>query len=125
MVDQHPEALKRIKALDGEGFNIVYREPPPERAFRTSDDEVNAPYKAKPQHEGPRMQEEVDDLGTKLGRDVIAERAGRLQIEAEPPLTVEQVGEIERKIGAGLIEEVIAVAEGEKGLVETMRADRV
>ncbi|KAK5653865.1 hypothetical protein OQA88_7789 [Cercophora sp. LCS_1] len=41
-------------------------------------------------------------------------------LEPEPQLTVEQISEIETKIGAGLIEEVVQVAEGELRLVDTM-----
>ncbi|KIX02437.1 uncharacterized protein Z518_08378 [Rhinocladiella mackenziei CBS 650.93] len=41
-------------------------------------------------------------------------------LEVEPPLTKAQVDEIEKKIGAGLIEEVLQVAEGELGLVDEM-----
>lgn len=125
LVDEHPEAFRRVPAINGEGYNIIYREPPPEESFRTDDDRINAPYKAKPQAEGPRMEEEVSERGAALERDVIGERISRLRIEAEPALTADQVGEIEKLIGAGLIEEVIAVAEGEKGLVETVRAERV
>ncbi|KAE9363634.1 NADH-ubiquinone oxidoreductase-like protein 299 kDa subunit [Stipitochalara longipes BDJ] len=40
--------------------------------------------------------------------------------EEEPPLTAEQISDLETKIGAGLIEEVIQVAEGELKLVDTM-----
>ncbi|RAL11614.1 complex I NDUFA5 subunit family protein, partial [Aspergillus homomorphus CBS 101889] len=40
--------------------------------------------------------------------------------EAEPALTVEQVSEIEKQIGAGLIEEVIQVAEGELKVVDEL-----
>jgi hypothetical protein len=38
---------------------------------------------------------------------------------------VPRINEIENKIGAGLIEEVIMVAEGELGLVDEMIASRV
>ncbi|KIY01010.1 uncharacterized protein Z520_03676 [Fonsecaea multimorphosa CBS 102226] len=41
-------------------------------------------------------------------------------LEVEPPLTREQIESIEQKIGAGLIEEVIQVAEGELDLVAEM-----
>ncbi|KAL6244300.1 hypothetical protein RBB50_008542 [Rhinocladiella similis] len=41
-------------------------------------------------------------------------------LEVEPPLTTEQIEMIESKIGAGLIEEVIQVAEGELQLVDEM-----
>ncbi|KAL8677979.1 MAG: hypothetical protein Q9186_005645 [Xanthomendoza sp. 1 TL-2023] len=40
--------------------------------------------------------------------------------ENEPPLEASQVAEIEDQIGAGLIEEIIQVAEGENALVDTM-----
>jgi NADH dehydrogenase (ubiquinone) 1 alpha subcomplex subunit 5 len=40
--------------------------------------------------------------------------------EAEPALEADQVSEIEKQIGAGLIEEVIQVAEGELKLVDHM-----
>ncbi|KAF2219636.1 putative NADH-ubiquinone oxidoreductase 299 kDa subunit [Elsinoe ampelina] len=46
-------------------------------------------------------------------------------VEAEPALTAEQINELESKIGAGLIEEVIQVAEGESQLVDTMIQSRV
>ena len=125
LVDEHPEAFKRVPAMGGEGFNVVYHEPPPTDYFKTEDDRVNAEYKSRPQPEGPRFLEEVGDRGEALARDKVGEEQRALRIEAEPPLTVEQVGEVEGKIGAGLIEEVIAVARGEMGLVERMKGDEV
>ncbi|KAH7121245.1 ETC complex I subunit conserved region-domain-containing protein [Dendryphion nanum] len=41
-------------------------------------------------------------------------------LDHEPQLTAEQISEVENQIGAGLIEEVIQVAEGEHGLVDEM-----
>ncbi|PNS14648.1 hypothetical protein CAC42_1670 [Sphaceloma murrayae] len=46
-------------------------------------------------------------------------------MEAEPPLTADQINEIEQQIGAGLIEEVIQVAEGESALVDSMIQEKV
>ncbi|KAK8198106.1 NADH-ubiquinone oxidoreductase-like protein [Phyllosticta capitalensis] len=46
--------------------------------------------------------------------------AKHIKFEPEPSLTHEQVSEIENKIGAGLIEEVIQVAAGELELVDVM-----
>ncbi|KAK5035582.1 hypothetical protein LTR13_005711 [Exophiala sideris] len=46
-------------------------------------------------------------------------------IEVEPPLTKDQIEMIENKIGAGLIEEVVAVAEGELELVDEMLRNQV
>lgn len=40
-------------------------------------------------------------------------------------LILDRIEDIENKIGAGLIEEVIQVAEGEHELVDTMIRDRV
>ncbi len=71
LADDYPDAIKRVKAINGEGYNIVYREPPPEQHWRSEDDKVNAPYKAKPQLEGPQFEEDVADRGKALVRDVI------------------------------------------------------
>jgi len=71
--------------------------------------------------EGVRSAEERKDQGKHDPNR--ARRGGEskvVELEKEPMLTVEQVEEIEGKIGAGLIEEVIQVAEGELGLVDTM-----
>ncbi|PVI04458.1 hypothetical protein DM02DRAFT_611483 [Periconia macrospinosa] len=43
-----------------------------------------------------------------------------VKVEPEPRFTEEAIAEIENKIGAGLIEEVIQVAEGEHQLVDAM-----
>ncbi|KAJ9194928.1 hypothetical protein DTO164E3_7132 [Paecilomyces variotii] len=48
-----------------------------------------------------------------------------MQWENEPALEAEQVSEIEKKIGAGLIEEVIQVAEGELKLVDELAKAKV
>jgi len=45
--------------------------------------------------------------------------------EEEPQLDADQISEIETQIGAGLIEEVIQVAEGELTLVDTMAESKV
>ncbi|RFU73573.1 dna mismatch repair [Trichoderma arundinaceum] len=49
----------------------------------------------------------------------------KLEWEDEPQLTAEQIRELEQQLGAGLIEEVIEVAEGELQLVETMEKAQV
>lgn len=49
----------------------------------------------------------------------------KVEWEDEPQLTAEQIHHLELKIGAGLMEEVIQVAEGELRLVETMREAKV
>ncbi|KAI9736055.1 MAG: hypothetical protein M1818_006231 [Claussenomyces sp. TS43310] len=80
------------------------------------------------------------DLGPELeGTRTLAERLGQVSItakrpgsdkktvewEPEPQLDADQISEIENKIGAGLIEEVIQVAEGELNLVDVMAKAQV
>ncbi|PHH67707.1 hypothetical protein CDD83_6455 [Cordyceps sp. RAO-2017] len=56
-----------------------------------------------------------------LGERKPLEDHEKMEWEDEPQWTAEQVCALEKKIGAGLIEEVIQVAEGELHLVELMR----
>ncbi|KAH7064162.1 ETC complex I subunit conserved region-domain-containing protein [Paraphoma chrysanthemicola] len=49
----------------------------------------------------------------------------QVKFAPEPQYTVEAISDLESKIGAGLIEEVIQVAEGEHDLVETMVKNKV
>ncbi|KKY19206.1 putative nadh-ubiquinone oxidoreductase 299 kda [Phaeomoniella chlamydospora] len=76
--------------------------------------------------EGPQTSAE---LAKKAERFVEAENSsvdvGKEQLEVEPPLDADQISEIESKIGAGLIEEVIQVAEGELELVDEMLKSKV
>ncbi|KAL2153098.1 hypothetical protein VTH82DRAFT_4253 [Thermothelomyces myriococcoides] len=74
--------------------------------------------------EGSRTLEEKQDLKHIFGRQDISD-ADHVEFEPEPQLTADQVEELENKIGAGLIEEVIQVAEGELKLVDTMIEHRV
>lgn len=67
-----------------------------------------------------RKEVEVVDKEDKEGRVPEVE-----DLEVEPPLTRAQVEEIEKKIGAGLIEEVVQVAEGELALVDEMLRHKV
>ncbi|KAH9208923.1 hypothetical protein DL95DRAFT_414381 [Leptodontidium sp. 2 PMI_412] len=48
-----------------------------------------------------------------------------IELEKEPQLTIEQIEEIENKIGARLIEEVIEVVEGELKFIETQLKTQV
>ncbi|KAF2403475.1 NADH-ubiquinone oxidoreductase 29.9 kDa subunit [Trichodelitschia bisporula] len=81
----------------------------------------------EPALEGPRFAEErgVTAGGLLPTGDSEANTPRRPKIEPEPLLTAEQVSEIENKIGAGLLEEVIQVAEGELKLVDTMIEHKV
>lgn len=69
--------------------------------------------------EGTRTQEEKDARQLLIVR-AESQGSGLMEWENEPPLEASQIAEMEDKIGGGLIEEVIQVAEGEHQLVDVM-----
>jgi len=69
--------------------------------------------------------ESLQEKSAKEARRLLFGEAEQLRLEKEPALTADQVVEIENQIGAGLIEEVIQVAEGELKLVEVMEKGKV
>ncbi|KAI4173175.1 MAG: hypothetical protein LQ343_003102 [Gyalolechia ehrenbergii] len=69
--------------------------------------------------EGSRTKEEKDVRRRQIER-AESQGSGSVDWENEPPLEASQIAEIEDKIGGGLIEEVIQVAEGEHQLVDIM-----
>ncbi|KAL2170330.1 hypothetical protein VTG60DRAFT_5009 [Thermothelomyces hinnuleus] len=77
-----------------------------------------------PELEGSRTLEERQDLRHIFERKDISD-VEHVEWEPEPQLTADQIEELENKIGAGLIEEVIQVAEGELKLVDTMIEHKV
>ncbi|KXS98596.1 hypothetical protein AC578_4334 [Pseudocercospora eumusae] len=122
VAEGNTDAFKKFPTLSGDGFNIVWK-------AGVNDDipdpDENAGYKGPAQPEGPRYAEERASQGLALSDDPITDRANVPRIEGEPSLTAAQINEIEGKIGAGLIEEVIQVAEGEHELVRTMAESQV
>ncbi|ROT34825.1 NADH-ubiquinone oxidoreductase 29.9 kDa subunit [Sodiomyces alkalinus F11] len=96
---QHEEGDIRLEEWDGEAD-----EGPGTEGLRTEEERANL-----------RVLAERKDL-----RDV-----SPLQWKEEPQLTADQISKLETKLGAGLIEEVIQVAEGELQLVDTMLKARV
>lgn len=142
-VDAHPEAFRKIPATSGQGVNFIWKAgtaPLTSNAQAgtpnrfTASEEERADFTKlkkgikgnagklddKPMKEGPRAAEEKKDLGEYLAYDPTAEQEKAVTIEPEPSLTADQVVTIENQIGAGLIEEVIQVAQGELKLAETM-----
>ncbi|CAK7202409.1 hypothetical protein SEUCBS139899_005132 [Sporothrix eucalyptigena] len=71
------------------------------------------------EREGARSLEERADQALSATRKSL-EEIETVNWEPEPQLTAEQIEDIEAKIGAGLIEEVIQVAEGEARLADVM-----
>ncbi|KAK8210121.1 hypothetical protein M8818_003608 [Zalaria obscura] len=122
-VKAFPEAFKEVGSQANKSeTNIVYKAWALEGMSTGSweDEPVG-----KPELEGVRTMKERDDQAEQLGRDLGMESARIPRIEPEPALTAEQVVEMEQQIGAGLIEEVIQVAEGENKLVDEMLKNKV
>ncbi|KAI4103636.1 MAG: hypothetical protein LQ339_004165 [Xanthoria mediterranea] len=74
--------------------------------------------------EGTRTAEERTQQSAVATKAAFTPEADIVQWENEPPLEASQIAEIEDKIGAGLIEEIIQVAEGENQLVDTILESR-
>lgn len=125
VVEANPKAFRVIPALTpatkGE-FNIVWKDAviKPNKKGKFGQDEWDGEKVGKPFPEGPGSIEEKRLLTRELSRNPAEEARMVPKIEAEPRLTAEQINEMESKIGAGLIEEVIQVAEGEAKLADVL-----
>ncbi|KAL8949770.1 MAG: hypothetical protein Q9222_004149 [Ikaeria aurantiellina] len=74
--------------------------------------------------EGTRTEEERSRQAQLMKRATFVPPTDAVNWENEPPLEASQIAEIEDKIGGGLIEEIIQVAEGEDKLVDVMLESR-
>ncbi|KAK4238087.1 ETC complex I subunit conserved region-domain-containing protein [Achaetomium macrosporum] len=99
----------------GEAFVVRHFPQEEDMRYQEWDGEVDE----GPELEGSRTLEEKQDLRHIFERRDLGD-VEQVQWEPEPQLTADQISELETKIGAGLIEEVIQVAEGELKLVDTM-----
>lgn len=134
-IEKYPNAFMKIPSLaNPEEFNIVFQHAVQGNPDFTTDSSFVDKYPFSfgqktdtEMLEGPKRPDQVEAEGRKAARmrDAVDERANTPTIEPEPPLTAEQIGEIETKIGAGLIEEVIQVAEGERDLVDKLAESKV
>ncbi|KAH9821433.1 ETC complex I subunit conserved region [Teratosphaeria destructans] len=126
LVEEHPEAFKKVPLTSSSGkmeeFNIVWKDHALQGAATPEwGDETPGPAML----EGPRDQKTQELQHAQLARDPVAEHAAIPRIEPEPPLSVEQIQGIENEIQAGLIEEIIEVAEGERNLVDTLAEAKI
>ncbi|KAI2614129.1 ETC complex I subunit conserved region-domain-containing protein [Hypoxylon fragiforme] len=105
------------------GRTFVYREGPTAVDERLQ--EWDGERDEGPGREGLRGEEEHWDRAALFGREPLDGPGGQVVWENEPPLTVDQIEEIESKIGGGLLEEVVQTAENELKLVDAMSEGRV
>ena len=125
IVDDHPEAFRRVSithASSSTEFNVIWKDA---AVARMESEEWNDEDPSKKQLEGIRTEEERRGLGREITQDFPEQDKPVPRIEPEPPLSVDQVNEIETKIGAGLIEEVLQVAEGESQLADILLKNNV
>ncbi|KAM7195635.1 putative nadh-ubiquinone oxidoreductase [Naviculisporaceae sp. PSN 640] len=131
LIEQHPDLVSlkknadgshRVAVPDSEGkatFVISHTPRAKDERYAEWDGEVNL----GPAPEGSRTVEERRDVLLQGLNENTMEK--EVQWVPEPQLTADQISELEHKIGAGLIEEVIQVAEGELKLVDTMLQAKV
>lgn len=125
VIDSYPDAFRKIPVSTSSGtqeYNIIWKAG---AYIGRSDPEDNLEYKGPAPLEGLRSMEERKNQHIQMAYDPIAHAASIPEIEPEPSLTAEQINEIETRVGAGLIEEVIQVAEGELEAVKVMLENKV
>lgn len=116
----NPGGFEGLKyTIDGKPFVATI---PLEEELDEREDEWDGERIKAGEVEGPRSQTERRNQKAKILGDkpLDMDRIQKIKLDPEPQLTVEQISDIESKIGAGLIEEVIQVAEGEHKLVDMM-----
>ncbi|KAH8681503.1 ETC complex I subunit conserved region-domain-containing protein [Xylariales sp. PMI_506] len=127
ILKENPEGFRveSEAAVDGAHARVVKRG---EELFllRTDPEQKDVRYEewdgevdAGPELEGLRSEAERKDQELLFTRTPI-EISKKIKWEPEPQMTADQVEEIEQKIGAGLIEEIVEVAESELKLVDVM-----
>ncbi|TVY53206.1 NADH-ubiquinone oxidoreductase 29.9 kDa subunit [Lachnellula suecica] len=121
---EHPgafEVQERVQGLDVSLKGKMTREVADGRVFVKRRGE--APYDdTVVEWDGEKALRGGVEVGTKVGFE---DGTVKVELPEEPKLSVEQIEELETKIGAGLIEEVIQVAEGELKLVNVMVKSQV
>ncbi|KAF7504228.1 hypothetical protein GJ744_002550 [Endocarpon pusillum] len=119
-IEKNPAAYSHVMQKDG---SIAYSEP----SETTSEVWDGAVREVLP--EGPSTEEMANSKARAIRAEEerleVEESQRPSELEQEPPLDADQINDIENKIGAGLVEEVIMVAEGELTLVDEMIAARV
>ncbi|KAG9690820.1 hypothetical protein KCU81_g2692, partial [Aureobasidium melanogenum] len=123
VVEAHPNAFRSIASSSSKNeINIVYNETAL-KGMESEDYEDEPIQKQEP--EGPRIRSHKAHQEHSFVADPQADNEMIPRIEPEPPLTAEQVNSIEQQIQAGLIEEIILVAEAESNLVDEMYKSQV
>ncbi|QIX00412.1 hypothetical protein AMS68_005929 [Peltaster fructicola] len=123
LIQQHKSAFRKEPlSSGGSEYNIVWKEGVEQKQIEGEGKRIDD----EPVHrEGPTTPEDLEREDKIRARYAKELKNYVPQIEAEPPLTIEQIGDIETKISAGLIEEIIEVAHSENELVSVMLENKV
>ncbi|RDL33628.1 NADH-ubiquinone oxidoreductase 29.9 kDa subunit [Venustampulla echinocandica] len=125
LVKDHPEIFAEEKEVGGHNVSIsgkVTKETHGGKTFFTTKPERKAVEAEGMEWDGePNLQGGIE-LGGHMHFEAGTEK---IELPPQPRLTAQQVSEMENQIGAGLIEEVIEVAEGELKLVDVMLKAKV
>jgi len=134
IMKEHPEVFttpeggipheedKYVKKAVGQRHFVEVK---PEKELDLDNDEWDGEVDGGPVLEGNRTTGERRGQAAHLGRERPGSDEKTVRLDPQPQLTAEQIEELERRIGAGLIEEVIQVAEGELKLVDVMYKAKV
>ncbi|KAF2113337.1 NADH-ubiquinone oxidoreductase 29.9 kd subunit precursor [Lophiotrema nucula] len=119
MYSEHPEAFDAKQTSKGVNIEVAPKEEvDPREAGAAWDGELRSPtLEGIRSQRARRTQSKLMGGGPTFKPEAILDKP---TLDAEPQLTAEQISDIESRIGAGLIEEVIQVAEGEHKLVDEM-----
>ncbi|KAI0117285.1 ETC complex I subunit conserved region-domain-containing protein [Daldinia grandis] len=120
--NQSSEGSLALQVKSG-GKLFVHRSEPALRDDRQ--EEWNGERDEGPGSEGLRGPEERGEHEALFTRQPTDGPDVKVKWEPEPQLTADQIEEIESKIGGGLIEEVVRVAENELRLVDIMQENKV
>ncbi|KAJ1331905.1 NADH-ubiquinone oxidoreductase subunit [Microdochium nivale] len=106
--------------LEADGSTFLFRSDPAEADPREVEWDGEAPELG---NQGLRSEKERYELGYLDAKSL--EHPKTIDWTPEPQLTADQVEELETKFGAGLLEEVVQVAENELKLVDAMKESKV
>ncbi|QKX60638.1 uncharacterized protein TRUGW13939_07784 [Talaromyces rugulosus] len=121
-VAKHPEHFKNLKFAPDGTYTI---------AVEAESANSGASFPPKTPEEVAKYEEEAAQFvkGELPENPVFFKKVAQTEydpvLESEPALEAEQIAEIENKIGAGLIEEVVVVANDEFKLVDTLAESQV
>ncbi|TVY94523.1 NADH-ubiquinone oxidoreductase 29.9 kDa subunit, mitochondrial [Lachnellula willkommii] len=124
IVSENPEAFARQDRVQGKDVSLAGK-----MTRELSDGKEFIKRRVVPEYDEREVEwdgEKALKGGVEVGTTVgFEDGTKKLELPEEPLLTVAQIEEIENKIGAGLIEEVIQVAEGELKLVDVLKRAEV